>query len=149
MRKILFFACLLAVSCGSASGLASVSELEKQGLPPLEFLSMAKSTNPTSLSYEIQLQSQTSDVIISFDYSLVKFENGSWVGTEEKSFGGNNTVAPGEQFGILARVDQDAADIRFLLRSVSWKDVATNALFNWDNKDYDEALRKMKLGTEQ
>lgn len=149
MRKILLFACLLAVSCGSQTGLLSVAELEKQGLPPLEFLSITKANNPTSITYEIQLQSKTSDVIISFDYSIVKFDNGGWVGTEDKAFGGNNTVAPGEQFGFLARLNEDAPEVRFLLKSVSWKDSTTNALFNWSNREYEDKLREMKLGSEK
>jgi hypothetical protein len=144
MKKILLIACLFAVSCQGTT-LPSISQLDKEGKAPLEFQSMTKSPNPAVIGYELQLRNLSSDTIISFEYTMVKFTNGIFEGSEEKAFGGNYTVAPGEQFGILCRMEGDAPDIRFLIKSASWKETSSGSLFRWDNRSYEEELRKMKL----
>ena len=137
-------ACVILVSCGGQT-FPGFNDVVAKGQMPLEFGGMKKSVTPTQIAYELSLKNTTADTIISFDYTMVKIDEGIFSGVEEESFGGNYIVQPGEGFGILCRVETDAQEFRFLLKSVSWKDSNSGALFKWDNKEYDQQLRQLKL----
>jgi hypothetical protein len=137
-------ACIILTSCGGQT-LSGFNDVVAKGQLPLEFGGMKKSVSPTQTAYELSFKNNTGDTIISFDYTMVKIDGGVFSGVEEESFGGNYIVEPGEEFSILCRVETDAEEFKFLLKSVSWKDLKSGALFRWDNKEYDQQLRKLKL----
>lgn len=133
-------------SCGSVESLPSFAQLTATGKMPLEYIAMAKSSYMDNTAYELSLKNTTSDSIISFDYSMVLFDDsGKFVSYEDKNFGGNNVTAPGEQFSILAKMENDAPQIKFLLKSISWKETSSGGLFKWENPAYDETLRQFRL----
>lgn len=150
MKKIMIvsiaiFSAVFA-SCGSSESLPSFSELTAQGKTPIEYIAMTKSSYIDKPAFEVSLKNATSDSIISFDYSMVLFDDsGMFVSYEDKNFGGNNVTAPGEQFSILVKMDNEATTVKFLLKSVSWKETSSGGLFKWENPAYDEALRQFRL----
>jgi hypothetical protein len=140
----IFISITLFASCGQTA-LPGFNEVVGKGGMPIEYRGMKKSVSPAQTAYEISLKNMTGDTIISFDYTMVRMENDIFSGYEEKSFGGNYTVAPGEEFDILSRIDTDAPEFKFLLKSASWRETSTGALFRWENKGYDEELRQLRL----
>lgn len=133
-------------SCSSVESLPGFAQLAADGKVPLEYIAMTKSSYMDSTAYEVSLKNSTSDSIISFDYSMVLFDDDDkFVSYEDKNFGGNNVTAPGEQFSILAKMENDAPRIRFLLKSISWKETLSGGLFKWENPAYDETLRQFRL----
>ena len=150
MKKTLIISVLMLgftfVSCGSNESLPGFAQLAADGKMPLEYVAMVKSSYMDNVAYEVSLKNATSDSIVSFDYSMVLFDDGGkFVSYEDKNFGGNNVAAPGEQFSILAKMENDAPQIRFLLKSISWKETSSGGLFKWENPAYDETLRQFRL----
>jgi hypothetical protein len=151
MRNKIFaiVACIIliisAVSCENAVTLQGFLKVVENGKMPVEYIAMAKSGTPTQIAYEISLKNITADTIISFDYTMISFNDGVFSAYEDKTFGGNNIVDPGEQFSILCRVKEDAEQFVFLLKSVSWKEQSSGALFKWDNTGYEKSLSDFRL----
>jgi hypothetical protein len=148
MRRfaVAIIAICMCVSCSNSANLPGFAQVANSGKMPLEYVDMVKSGYINKAAYEVSLQNVTSDQIISFDYTMVLFDNeGAIVSYEDKNFGGNNIVLPGEKFSLLAKMENDADQIRFLLKSVSWKEESSGALFKWNNPGYDEQLRFYRL----
>lgn len=150
MKKKLFaiitILSLSLASCGTQETLSGFAKVTSTGKLPIEFIGMTKSGYMNNPAYEISLKNVTSDSIISFDYTMVLFDDsGSFISYEDKNFGGNNVTGPGEQFSILSKMDNDAQQIKFILKSTSWEDTSSGGLFKWVNPAYDETLRLFRL----
>ena len=123
----------------------TIGDGKSHAFPGTDFFTDSFVNNYVGIHRHTQGKNNTGDTIVSFDYTMIKIDGGVFSGVEEESFGGNYIIEPGEEFSILCRVETDAEDFKFLLKSVSWKDSKSGALFRWDNKEYDEQLRQLKL----
>lgn len=147
MRRVIFsLMAIIFVSCGQTQEIQGFREVVASGRMPLEYVDMAKSGYLGKPAYEVALRNVTSDMIISFDYTMVLFDkSGLFIAYEDKNFGGNNQSLPNEQFSILSKLENQADQIRFLLKSASWKESSTGGMFKWSNPGYDEQMRAYRL----
>lgn len=148
-RKVLSLIAIMAivfVSCGQSVEIQGFGQVVAAGKMPLEYINMVRSGYLGKPAYEVSLRNVTSDMIISFDYSMVLFDkDGQFVSYEDKNFGGNNISLPNEQFSILSKLESEADQVRFLLKSVSWKETSSGAMFKWGNPGYDDQMRSYRL----